>query len=64
MKRRFAVLDFAARQGSENLLDQVARVAGFSPNYFGQLFKRREQMTFEHYVRQLRIERAKQLVPA
>jgi AraC-like DNA-binding protein len=43
-------------------LPQVARVAGFSPNYFGQLFKRREQMTFEHYVRQLRIERAKQLL--
>src|SRR5262249_48544581 len=43
-------------------LPQVARVAGFSPNYFGQLFQRREQMTFEHYVRQLRIERAKQLL--
>jgi YesN/AraC family two-component response regulator len=43
-------------------LPQVARVAGFSSNYFGQLFRRREQMTFEHYVRQLRIERAKQLL--
>jgi len=43
-------------------LPQVARVAGFSPTYFGQLFRRREQMTFEHYVRQLRIERAKQLL--
>jgi AraC-like DNA-binding protein len=40
----------------------VAKVAGFAPNYFSALFKRREGMTFERYVRQLRIERAKQLL--
>jgi AraC-like DNA-binding protein len=43
-------------------LTQVARVAGFAPGYFSQLFKRREKMTLDRYVRQLRIERAKQLL--
>lgn len=43
-------------------LAAVARVAGFAPNYFSALFKQREGMTFERYVRQLRIERAKQLL--
>ena len=40
----------------------VAHVAGFAPGYFAQLFKRRERMTFDRYVRKLRIERAKQLL--
>jgi AraC-like DNA-binding protein len=43
-------------------LSKVARIAGFAPGYFCQLFKRREQMTLEQYVRRLRIERAKQLL--
>jgi AraC-like DNA-binding protein len=43
-------------------LRSVARVAGFAPNYFSVLFKRRERMTFERYLRQLRIERAKELL--
>ncbi len=43
-------------------LAAVSRVAGFAPNYFSALFKQREGMTFERYVRQLRIERAKQLL--
>jgi AraC-like DNA-binding protein len=43
-------------------LPDVARVAGFAPAYFCELFKRRERMTFEMYVRQLRIQRAKQLL--
>jgi AraC-like DNA-binding protein len=43
-------------------LSAVSRVAGFAPNYFSALFKQREGMTFERYVRQLRIERAKQLL--
>jgi YesN/AraC family two-component response regulator len=41
---------------------QVARIAGFAPAYFGQLFKRRERTTFQVYVRALRIEHAKQLL--
>jgi AraC-like DNA-binding protein len=40
----------------------VARVAGFAPNYFSTLFKKREGMTFEVYLCRLRIERAKQLL--
>jgi AraC-like DNA-binding protein len=43
-------------------LGAVARVAGFAPNYFSLLFKRREKMTFERYLRQVRVERAKQLL--
>jgi AraC-like DNA-binding protein len=43
-------------------LQAVSRVAGFAPNYFSALFKQREGMTFERYIRQLRIERAKQLL--
>jgi AraC-like DNA-binding protein len=42
--------------------EQVARVAGFAPGYFSDLFKRREQMTFESYLQDLRIARAKQLL--
>jgi AraC-like DNA-binding protein len=40
----------------------VARIAGFAPSYFSLLFKRTEKMTFERYVQDLRIERAKQLL--
>ncbi|HEV8244730.1 MAG TPA: helix-turn-helix domain-containing protein, partial [Polyangiaceae bacterium] len=43
-------------------LAQVARVAGFAETYFARLFKQRERTTFGHYVRDLRIERAKQLL--
>ncbi|HEV8245751.1 MAG TPA: helix-turn-helix domain-containing protein, partial [Polyangiaceae bacterium] len=41
---------------------QVASVAGFAPNYFAQLFKQREKMTFDQYVRRIRVERAQQLL--
>jgi AraC-like DNA-binding protein len=43
-------------------LADVARVAGFEPAYFSKLLKRKEGVTFEHYVRRLRIERAKQML--
>jgi AraC-like DNA-binding protein len=43
-------------------LSAVARHAGFAPNYFSRLFKRREKVTFELYVRDLRIERAKEML--
>jgi len=43
-------------------LTAVARVAGLTPNYFAQLFKRRERVTFLEYVTVLRIARAKQLL--
>jgi YesN/AraC family two-component response regulator len=41
---------------------KVARIAGFAPGYFSLLFKQREKKTFEEYVQELRIERAKQLL--
>jgi AraC-like DNA-binding protein len=54
---------FVQRHYHERLtLAQVARVAGFAPNYFSALLKAREKVTFEHYVQKLRIERAKLLL--
>jgi AraC-like DNA-binding protein len=56
-------INFIHQHFTERLtLTQVARVAGFAPGYFSQLFQRREKMTLDRYVRQLRIERAKQLL--
>jgi AraC-like DNA-binding protein len=56
-------LDYIHQHCSEPLSrKKVARVAGFAPGYFSQLFKKRESMGFEHYVHGLRIERAKQLL--
>ncbi|HEV8244465.1 MAG TPA: AraC family transcriptional regulator, partial [Polyangiaceae bacterium] len=43
-------------------LQTVARAAGFAPNYFSALFKERERVTFERYLRKLRIRRARQLL--
>jgi AraC-like DNA-binding protein len=43
-------------------LTRVARAAGFAPNYFSQLFKRKERVTFEQYLLRLRIERAKHVL--
>jgi AraC-like DNA-binding protein len=43
-------------------LGQVARLAGLSPKYFSELFRRRQGVTFESYVMQLRVERARQLL--
>jgi AraC-like DNA-binding protein len=43
-------------------LARVARVAGFSPTYFSELFRKRQGITFERHLVSLRIERAKQLL--
>jgi AraC-like DNA-binding protein len=43
-------------------LPQVARVAGFAPDYFTRLFKREEGISLGRYLLQLRVERAKQLL--
>jgi AraC-like DNA-binding protein len=43
-------------------LEQVARVAGFAPHYFSELFRKRERRTFERYLAALRLERAKDLL--
>ncbi|HEV8245839.1 MAG TPA: hypothetical protein VGP93_08720, partial [Polyangiaceae bacterium] len=56
-------LDYIHQHYTEPLrLPQVARVAGFAPSHFSRLFAARECMTFEHYLRALRIERAKHLL--
>jgi AraC-like DNA-binding protein len=56
-------IDYVREHYCEPLsFSKVARVAGFSPNYFSRLFREREGMTFERYVRALRVERAKQLL--
>jgi len=43
-------------------LKQVARVAGFAPNYFSQLFHQAQRMTFANYLVQLRLQRAQELL--
>jgi AraC-like DNA-binding protein len=56
-------IDFVREHLAEPLtLPQVARVAGFAPDYFTRLFKHKEGMSLGRYVLQLRIERAKQLL--
>jgi two-component system response regulator YesN len=56
-------IGFVERHYGEKLtLGAVARVAGFEPNYFSRLFKRREKVTLELFIRGLRIDRAKQLL--
>jgi AraC-like DNA-binding protein len=40
----------------------LARLTGFAPNYFSELFKKREGMSCERYLRKLRLDRAKQLL--
>jgi len=56
-------LEYIHQHYGERLeLPKVARVAGFTPKYFSQLFHQRERMTFERYLAKLRLERAKQLL--
>jgi AraC-like DNA-binding protein len=56
-------LDFIREHFAEPIdLKKVARVAGFNPTYFSELFAKHEGCPFEQYVRRLRVERAKQLL--
>jgi AraC-like DNA-binding protein len=48
--------------GEPLTLPQVARAAGFAPDYFSKLFKQSESITFERYLLRLRLERAKQIL--
>jgi AraC-like DNA-binding protein len=58
-----SAVDFIRQHYSEKLtLKRVARVAGFYPSYFSELFKKRERITFEAYVARLRLQRSKQLL--
>jgi AraC-like DNA-binding protein len=58
-----AALDYIQRHYTEPLrLQTVARAVGFAPKYFSRLFKQQQRVTFETYLRALRLERAKQLL--
>jgi AraC-like DNA-binding protein len=48
--------------GEPLTLAKVARIAGFAPNYFCNVFAQSEQTTLQRYVRQRRIERAKHML--
>jgi AraC-like DNA-binding protein len=55
--------DFIREHLAEPLtLEQVARVAGYAPDYFSRLFKKGDKMGFARYLHHARIERAKQLL--
>jgi transcriptional regulator GlxA family with amidase domain len=43
-------------------LEQVARVAGFAPDYFSRLLKRDEGLSFEACLQRIRLERSKHLL--
>jgi AraC-like DNA-binding protein len=41
---------------------RIARIAGFAPNYFSELFRKKEGVSFARFLNALRLERAKQLL--
>jgi AraC-like DNA-binding protein len=56
-------LAFMQERFAESItIAQVAKVAGFAPDYFCRIFKRDEGATPEEYLKRLRLERAKQLL--
>jgi AraC-like DNA-binding protein len=56
-------VEYVRRHYAEPLsLKRVARVAGFAPNYFSELFRKKQRMTFANYLMQRRLERAKELL--
>ncbi len=58
-----SAVDYIRQHYGEKLtLKRVARVAGFYPTYFSELFKKRERVPFSAYVARLRLQRARQLL--
>jgi two-component system response regulator YesN len=56
-------LAFTREHAGESVsVAQVARVAGFAPDYFSRLFRREQGVTFRKYLQDLRLERAKQML--
>jgi AraC-like DNA-binding protein len=54
---------FMREHASEPLsLARVARSAGFAPDYFSRLFRRTEGTTFERYLQQIRVAKAKRML--
>lgn len=43
-------------------LEGCARIAGLNPSYFSRIFKKHMDMTFQEYVKSLRVEKAKWLL--
>jgi AraC-like DNA-binding protein len=55
--------EYMRRHFAEPLsLKRVARVGGFAPNYFSELFRKQLGVTFGSHLAALRVERAKQLL--
>jgi AraC-like DNA-binding protein len=62
-RRLRAALEYIDRHYADDLsLQQVARVAGFTPTHFSLLFKERERVSFTQHLIGVRLERAKQLL--
>jgi AraC-like DNA-binding protein len=59
---RRAVAFMREHSGEPLTLSQVARAAGFAPDYFSRLFSRTEGTTFERYLQKLRVEKAKHML--
>jgi AraC-like DNA-binding protein len=58
-------VEFLREHYAERLtLKRVARVSGFAPNYFAELFRSAHRTTFAKYVMQLRLQRAQELLAA
>jgi AraC-like DNA-binding protein len=57
-----AVTFLREHSGEPVTRDQAARVAGFAPDYFSRIFKRDVGSTFEEYLLELRMGRAKQML--
>jgi AraC-like DNA-binding protein len=56
-------IDYMREHAAERLtLPQVARIAGFAPNYFTKLLSENERSTFRQYLTRLRLLRAKQML--
>jgi AraC-like DNA-binding protein len=56
-------VDYMQKHQAETLsLQRVARVAGFATKYFSVAFRKKQGITFEHYLIKLRVERARQLL--
>lgn len=59
------ILEYIARNYCGSItLSGCAQMAGFNPTYFSRYFKRHMGITFQEYVKKLRIDRAKWLLQA
>jgi len=59
---RAALAHIHENYGQSLGLEKIARLSGFSPAHFSELFKQREGMTFQKYLFRLRMTRTKELL--